>query len=1691
MKPFIELNGHYEIIMRRCYFALIRTARFLWRSSVASFIILSMVVPAFAQPPAPNALPTGGQVSAGAASINTSGNKMNITQSSQNAAINWQTFNIGQNAWVNFAQPNSSSIALNRVLSVDPSSIYGTMTANGQVFLLNPAGIIFGPSGSVNVGGLVASTLSLNDSDFMKGNYNFYNAGSAGSIVNQGTLTAAGGGYIALLAPQVTNQGIISAKMGTVAMAAGDEVSLDFSGDGLINYAVNQGTVNALIDNRNLVEADGGQVLMTAKAADSLSSAVVNNEGVIQARTIENKNGVIMLMGDKQNGTVNVSGTLDASAPNGGDGGFIETSAASVNIADGARITTFAPYGKSGRWLIDPADFTIAATGGNMSGATLDADLASNIEVDINSSSGTAGGHGNININDTVTWTQNLLKLTAADNININAVMTASGTASLTLNPSTANGGDGAVAGGTVLVGLGSGGFLGRVDFSGSGTLTINNNGYTVINSLSGLQSMDIPGHYALGSNITGGAFTPVGDGTTPFTGVFDGLGHTVNGLSINNSTSSHIGMFGDSSGTIRNVGLTNVAISATGGSGTYGGWVGGLVGYNTGSISNSYTTGSVSVTDSSTSFGGSNPYVPVGGVGGLAGYNIGSISSSYSASAVSANGDSGNYGGYNIGGLVGVNDGGVSSGRISYSHSTGAVSVTGSGGFDSSGGVSAGGNYGFDYIGGLVGWNLGSISNSYSTGAVSTSKSGGDSVGGLVGYLSSSYSSISNSYSTGAVSTSGSSGLDGVGGLVGQTYDFGSISNSYSAGAVSTNRSGGGDVMGGLVGYNLSTDVSNYTGGVINYTYSTGAINTTNNGVVDTIGGLVGQDVSPGGITKSYWDTTTSGQATSAGGSGLTNSQMLQSSNFSGWGIDDTGGTVNTWRIYNGDTYPLLRSFLTPATITSVGSSITYNGQGFSGGSSVIPGTSGHTFYDGNSQGAVDAGTYNLTVYSDQQGYDFTGTRTGAVTINPEPLTVSIGNVSKTYDGTTGASGTPIVVSGTLYNGASLSGGSYSFTDPNAGNGNRTVTVSGITVSNPNDYTLSDVSNSTSTINPAPLTVTAINGSHTYSGVAFSGGNGVTYSGFVSGQGSSVLGGSLSYSGTSQGAANTGSYSIMPGGLTSGNYSITFAGGTLTINPALLTVTANNASQTYNGLAFSGGSGVTYSGFVNNQTASVLGGSPTYSGTSQGATNAGSYSIIPGGLTMTNSNYAVSFVSGTLTIKPAPLTVTASNASKTYNGLAYSGDNGVTYSGFVNNQTASVLGGALTFSGSSQGATNAGSYSITPGGVTSGNYVINFANGTLTINPAPLLVAANNASETYNGMAYSGGNGVTYSGFMNNQTSSVLGGSLSFSGTSQGATNAGSYSIMPGGLKSGNYSITFAGGTLTITSAPVTNSGSLVASATVTTAITTTQTAPQQTTTTSSPTAPSSAGATGGAGQTSFGGGLITVGTAPAVTTPAASPGTGTPSTAPAASSSPASPGAGTPPTAPMAASPVSTGTSALTAAPVGFTVGGVNLGSMTITDQGGTVTVAAAPSSSQPAPASAASNTGGTSTGALTIYTATDEGTKSIGNFATSTGSGSVSLTQSTAAAPVTVAAAPVTVSGGVKSATFSVTSADGSVLEYSVSQSGNGLTIQPANEAASTATAKVDKKVIAALGMLAAESKLGTSGAQINAVVINEKK
>lgn len=285
--------------------------------------------------------PTGGQITTGSGLIQQSGATTTIKQNSQMLSLNWQSFNIASNQTVNFEQPGASSIAINRVLSSTPSEIFGHLNANGQVWLINPNGILFGQSAQVNVGGLVASTLDFDNSSLGSDSRSFSGSGK-GSVINQGMINAANGGYVALIGNQVSNQGVIGAQLGTVALGGGSAATLTFNGNQLVHLQVDQSTLNNLAENRQLIVANGGQVIMTAGAKDAVLASVVNNTGVVQAQTVQNHNGTITLLGGMDAGTVNVGGTLDASAPNGGSGGSIETSAAHFNLASDAHITAAA-----------------------------------------------------------------------------------------------------------------------------------------------------------------------------------------------------------------------------------------------------------------------------------------------------------------------------------------------------------------------------------------------------------------------------------------------------------------------------------------------------------------------------------------------------------------------------------------------------------------------------------------------------------------------------------------------------------------------------------------------------------------------------------------------------------------------------------------------------------------------------------------------------------------------------------------------------------------------------------------------------------------------------------------------------------------------------------------------------------------------------------------------------------------------------------------------------------------------------------------------------------------------------------------------------------------------------------------------------------------------------------------------------
>lgn len=398
------------------------------------------------------ALPEGGQVAAGQAAITTAGSTMTIAQQTAQAIINWQNFGIGSGEAVHINQPNSQAMLLNRVVGSNPSEIFGQLTANGQVILVNPNGVFFRPGSSVDVGGLTASTLNIANEDFLKGQLRF--AGdSQNQVINAGTITAQNG-YVNLLAKEVVNEGIIAAQTGSVNLAAGSGMSLDYNGDGKMTVAVTEGAYQSAVANKKLIQADGGLVVMTASGKDALMDSAVNNSGMIQANTLGEAAGQISLTGDNiattgsisadggsngHGGTIKiianhktaVDGQLSAQGGQlAGDGGFIETSGDIVSIGDRSSIKANAPQGKAGQWLIDPVDITISddgtdqsEDGTNISTSYITNTLGNGTSVTLDThrdgnDDGTITVNGEINVQD---YSRATLTLNANKAININA----------------------------------------------------------------------------------------------------------------------------------------------------------------------------------------------------------------------------------------------------------------------------------------------------------------------------------------------------------------------------------------------------------------------------------------------------------------------------------------------------------------------------------------------------------------------------------------------------------------------------------------------------------------------------------------------------------------------------------------------------------------------------------------------------------------------------------------------------------------------------------------------------------------------------------------------------------------------------------------------------------------------------------------------------------------------------------------------------------------------------------------------------------------------------------------------------------------------------------------------------------------------------------------------------------------------
>jgi filamentous hemagglutinin family protein len=787
--------------------------------------------------------PTNPNVVNGTASFNQAGKVLNVTNSN-GAIINWNTFSIGAGETTRFIQTSASSSVLNRVLSNNPSLIYGTLTSNGRVWLINQSGIMVGAGGVVDVAGFVASTMNLRNEDFLAGRNLFVNDGNAQNVINQGEIRTPSGGSVYLIGSNVTNEGIIHTPAGETILAAGQTVSLIDSATpgvkvditGAAGNATNLGSIVAeagrigmagvLVRNSGLVNAssvvnEGGRIFLKAT-----KSVVLDGTSIIRADAGDTGNGGnVLVWGDE---TAAVDGVISARGGSlSGDGGFVETSAYKLKIVGTARITTRAPHGTAGTWLLDPYDFTIASSGGDITGADLSVALDSNdVVIQTNPGSvsctgatcgpGDSGGNGDIFVNDGISWSSAFgLTLSAYRNIEVNQSIGGGAGSTVVLHADNTGTGTGTVIQGVNgIVDTGAvrhlriyynpASYSVPTDFS---ALTTSGIGpyfaWMLVNDENDLQAISTNpgGVFALGRNInaigtsgwnSGAGFAPVGDMATAFTGQLDGLGHTISGLAINRPATDHVGLFGYASGAV----IKNVTLNASTISGQH--YVGGLVGtLDGGSIVNSNADGDIA---------------GVQGVGGLAGQLTGNaaIINSGSSGTVSATDTQGN-----AGGLVGLM---ACCGSPTIQASFSSADVSGIGN-----------------LGGLVGWQQkGTIDGSSASGPVAGS---GDNVGGLVGKAGqgnvSSPAGISNSSATGVVG-----GASNVGGLVGENTEYSVVLGSDSSG----NVSGSGNNIGGLVGNNVGSIVDSL------------AAPATVTGVLD-VGGLVGFNSDIGVVANSHFN--------------------------------------------------------------------------------------------------------------------------------------------------------------------------------------------------------------------------------------------------------------------------------------------------------------------------------------------------------------------------------------------------------------------------------------------------------------------------------------------------------------------------------------------------------------------------------------------------------------------------------------------------------------------------------------------------------------------------------------------------------------------------------------------------------------------------------------------------------------------
>ncbi len=1120
-------------------------------------------------PDAALANPQGGTVSAGQAGISESGKKLNVTQSSNKVVIDWRGFDIAPDEWTQFYQPSASSIALNRVNSNSASHIDGRLTANGNVIIVNQNGVMFGAGAKVDVNGLIATTADIDNNKFMNstGSLTFDKPGNPNaSIINNGTITARDAGLVGLVAPNVINNGVIIANLGRVHLASGDTVTVDMYGDSLMEVAVSDQVKSQLVSNSGLIEADGGKIALTAAAGNQIVTGLINVAGELKAPSVAQQNGEIYIAalgsnavagnvaadkGVKQgSSTVLVSGTLDASGKNPGEhGGEITVTGDNVALLHGsvldasgstgggtvkvggdyhgggdtpAALTTYVDSG-----VLILADALDKGDGGNV---TVWADSVTGFYGSIEAKGGLSGGNGGfvetsgkqiLDMQGSVTasaangnagtWLLDPYNATISNTATANPGYSANWTANSGGNVNTADI-DNSLNGGT------------SVNVTASGSITVQNNILQNSGGHNNVLTLNAGSDIVLNSGVS----------------ISSTSGKL--GVTLDADTAGSGGAIVLSSGS---------SISSNGGNITLGGGANPATGPAVGDAT--YTSG-INLTNATINAGGGNislqgkGYSPASGDGGT-GISVDSLShittnstGTISLTGTGGNGSTGGYGSYRGGtGGTGISIAG------SVTSVSGAISMTGNGG---TGGGSMGGYGSYGGNGGTGISMTGSVTST--SGAISMTGNGGsggngsDSPGGFTspGGNGGNGISLAGSVSTGgagSVSITGTGGNGGGGGGLGGGDYNGSIGSAILLGGDTSVTGGSGGVA--------------FTGAIY------GSVNNTQSLTVNAIGG-----------GASFSSTV------SAFGEVLKNLSITADSLTLGGSIYGSGA--------------LTIAPSTASTVlnindgTSSGLYLTNSELGY-----IKSGWSGVTFGSSSGTGAVNMGAETLVANTTIQSGSGNITFSGAQTLGTKALTAVTTSGSITL-----AQNAKIVSTATSGNSIVLAaGGNFINNDSNDGAGALnagTGTARYLVYStDPSLNTMGGLSDAGKHVfnktysNYAPgsvtqtgnlflyslaptITVTADNQSRLYG----QGNPSLTYtlSGFVDGDTGSVISGAPTISTAATATTNVGTAAITAAlNNLADSIGYQFAApvnGTLTINKAHLTVTADNKSMTYGG---------------------------------------------------------------------------------------------------------------------------------------------------------------------------------------------------------------------------------------------------------------------------------------------------------------------------------------------------------------------------------------------------------------------------------------------------------------------------------------------------------------------------------------------